>query len=356
MNSTIRNCNNYGSSNSNIQLIVTGIDSVQEFQHKYRNSAHVIRELQRLNHNHKTKKKKDAQQSSSFVSSGLTTPTTTSSNSNNNILNVEIQHGINAILVPPQDDTNTVSLSSSSAPAPLPPQRLLPTTNKSAAGGHYNVILIFHHPHLGIEDATLHSKFMHHLFYSVYHYWLAQPATMNVDSDEQEETTKRCGGIFHLTLVNGQYELWSCHQAAQKYNMTLIQQSKFIPHPTPTTATKSPSNSAAVPTLQYGHRRHQSGKSFASRATNGSTTYTFMRSDDGSKQGDGNIGTNDDSDALKFCLRLPWFENITNHSNSTQQSLFIAVHSPCIHIYIYIYIWLRSIIFLNLRIWWKEIL
>jgi uncharacterized Zn-finger protein len=108
-------------------------------------------------------------------------------------------------------------------------------------------VVIFNHPHLGKEDAALHSKFLCHLFYSVNTHWLLE------------------SGVFYLTLVKGQFERWECEQAALRHGMVLAERCTF--------------NAAPVQDAFYEHRRHQTGKSFASR-TGGSETLTFIRKTD----------------------------------------------------------------------------
>ena len=198
-----------------IRLIVTGIDSLKEFQEKYRNYNYVLRELEQLN---------------------------TKSRTNATRLHVEVIHEVNAIIHNPN------------------------TNSRRHPQGH---VVIFNHPHLGTEDAKLHRQFLGHLFHSVHQFWMIPSAV---------------GGVFHLTLANGQYERWECHTAAQRHGMKLVQQSVFVPNP-----------AMAGWTSVYGHRRHQTGKSFASR-TNGSTTYSFVRECDGTANNINGLAQ----------LRLPW--------------------------------------------------
>jgi Domain of unknown function (DUF2431)/Zinc-finger double-stranded RNA-binding/Zinc finger, C2H2 type len=219
---------------TNVRLIATGIDSLNEFQQKYRNYNYILRELEKLN----TKSRTD----------------------DDYCMQVEVLHEINAIIDSSGNDT----------------------TQKQ---GH---VVIFNHPHLGREDAKLHSQFLCHLFHSVNQFWIT------------------VGGVFHLTLANGQYERWQCHTAAKRHGMKLLQQSTFIPNP-------SIDNFKSV----YGHRRHQTGKSFASR-TSGSTTYTFIRECD---------DTNSIIHSVAH-IQLPWFKRNDNCSkdegNALEASCFIC--------------------------------
>jgi Domain of unknown function (DUF2431) len=125
-------------------------------------------------------------------------------------------------------------------------------------------IVIFNHPHLGTESAELHEKFLSHLFYSVDKFWLLP------------------SGVFQLTLANGQYDRWKCSAAAQLHGMKLIERSQFVPAP------------LIISNHVYEHRRHQTGKSFATR-TSGSSTFTFVRE------------STVDITTFVEKLRLPWF-------------------------------------------------
>ena len=236
---------------TNVRLIVTGIDSLNEFQVKYRNFNYVLRELEKLN--------------------------AKSRPYDNHRVQVEVHHEVNAII---HSSTNA-------------------TVHKK---GH---VVIFHHPHLGTEDTKLHSQFLYHLFHSVNQFWMI-PA----------------GGVFHLTLANGQYERWQCHTAAQRNGMKLIQQSTFVPNPQSAIddAAGSSSSSSFNKKSVYGHRRHQTGKSFASR-TSGSTTYTFVR------ECDDDTSNTTISHSLAY-IQLPWFKRNDKSSNDEanvlQASCFIC--------------------------------
>ena len=97
--------------------------------------------------------------------------------------------------------------------------------------------VMFHHPHLGREDAQLHSRLLKHLFHTVSNRWLGHR------------------GLFYLTLVKGQYERWDCAEAASRASFTLLRRAEFNPPPAPEPGQNT----------YYILRRHQSGRSFASR-------------------------------------------------------------------------------------------
>jgi uncharacterized C2H2 Zn-finger protein len=173
-----------------IRLVATGIDSIDELTEKYRDSQFLLKRLISLN--------------------GC------------NNLSVKIQHEVNAVMV-------------DSANADL----------DDASKAHH---VIFNHPHLGTEDAVLHSRFLCHLFHAVSKSWLLN------------------GGLFHLTLVKGQSERWECSRAANRAGMVLVDECPFQQIP--------------ITDAYYQHRRHQTGKSFISRARGGSETFTFARKQD----------------------------------------------------------------------------
>ncbi len=154
--------------------------------------------------------------------------------------------------------------------------------------------VIFNHPHLGVEDAVKHSRFLSHLFHSADRHWLS---------------VKPNAGVFHLTLVKGQFERWKCKDAAEKHGFVVLNRMPFNPPPPPgkyidyvlkpDTEERSNSSERSVkkhrPSFvmntklfqskddyqsRFQHRRHQSGRSFASRAEGGSETITLGRKDD----------------------------------------------------------------------------
>lgn len=229
-----------------VRLVVTGIDSLKEFQHKYRNYNYTLRELEQFNRKSRTETGSEYR------------------------IHVEIAHEINAIV------------------------------QSSSANSVYNQqghVIIFNHPHLGTEDAKLHSQFVCHLFHSVQQFWI-------VPYSGETGGLLDLKGVFYLTLANGQFERWKCHAAAKRHGMKLIHQSIFVPKP----------SSIVGFTSMYGHRRHQTGKSFASR-TSGSTTYTFVR------ECDHDTTTN----SLAHFIQLPWFEeNNEGEIDSVRSSSFIC--------------------------------
>ena len=117
-------------------VLATGIDSIEELHAKYRDASFLLKGLDALN------------QSSKSVS-------------------VTVCHGVNAVEPPP---------STSSA-----------SDNQWKA--HH---VIFNHPHIGTEDAALHSRFLSHFLHIASIHWM-----------------RASGGVLHLTLVKGQYERWN---------------------------------------------------------------------------------------------------------------------------------------------------
>ena len=146
-------------------------------------------------------------------------------NQNSKSVSVTVCHGVNAV-EPPSSSTSA-------------------SDNQWKA--HH---VIFNHPHIGTEDAALHSRFLSHFLHIASIHWM-----------------RASGGVLHLTLVKGQYERWNCERAAKRHDLVLLERNAFLPPPGGG---------------HYQHRRHQTGKSFASRATGGSETFTFgRRKDDG---------------------------------------------------------------------------
>ncbi|KAL7538250.1 hypothetical protein ACHAWF_006032 [Thalassiosira exigua] len=158
--------------------------------------------------------------------------------------------------------------------------------------------VVFNHPHLGTEDARLHSRFLKHLFYAASKRWMKHPS-----------------GLLHLTLVRGQCERWDCLEGARRHGLVLLRRGEFVPPPPP----KSTEGSEGGKTY-YQLRRHQSGRSFASRRRmqgadcdgreNDSETLIFGKA--------GSYSTMDDSrDADSFLL--PWETgNAKTHDERTK--------------------------------------
>lgn len=165
-----------------VQLFCTSFDSQEELLAKYKDSPYILRQLLSLQ---------------------------------NPKLSISILHGINAI------------------------------AGFEARIGHVDHVM-FHHPHLGIEDAVLHGRFLCHFFHSCIHGWM---------------TPK--GGLVHLTLVDGQFDRWNCEKAAINQGLKLVERKPFLPPP--------------VDHPSYQYRRHQTGKSFESRRPQGSETFVFGR-------------------------------------------------------------------------------
>ena len=186
-----------------LHLIATGLDSAKAVAEKYKDSGFLLKNLQALD--------------------------------NEDIgLKVSVHHGINAV----QNNNKTTTTTSDG-------------DGFLARGAHH---VLFNHPHLGEENAALHSQFLCHLFHSVRRTWMVST-----------ENTKDCNkkSFFHLTLVKGQYERWKCQKAAERNGMVLLCKHPF----------RSPQ--VVNQSSYYQHRRHQTGKSFAARTT-GSEMYTFV--------------------------------------------------------------------------------
>lgn len=164
-------------------VVVTGIDSLNDMQKKYKDCDFLLRQLR---------------------------------SAQNDNLTVDIRHEIDAVS---SNDT--------------------PPTQAD--------VVIFNHPHLGIEDASRHGRFLHHFLSECNKSWL---------------TPAGGGGTVHLTLAVGQWERWNGHQAASRQGFVLKHRLAFLPPP--------------VEDAKYQNRRHQTGKSFKKRTT-GSETFVLAR-------------------------------------------------------------------------------
>jgi len=162
---------------------------------------------------------------------------------------VSIRHGVNAIALPSFQNED-----------------LCNTAFDAARYDH----VIFNHPHLGTEDAKLHSMFLSHFFHSCENHWLKTPR-----------------GVLHLTLAIGQCERWHAIPLAKDHGLNLLRRTPFQPPPSVRDTCR----------VYYVLRRHQSGKSFSKR-TEGSETLIFGRED--------NISS-DVADGTTF--ELPWNDN-----------------------------------------------
>ena len=256
-----------GRENRCTQIVCTGIDSLEELQRKYRDVDFVLRNIRLLSCANGTDAKLSIKtnilEPSSKKSRVESKITTTNKKLSPNIC-ISIHHGVNAI-------QPWSSISSKGRQVAEPSTRF--------AGSTFSHV-IFNHPHLGTEDAALHSRFICHFFHSAVQKWL-----------------KPRGGVLHLTLVKGQCERWKCLESAESQGLVLLHRDTFRPPPPPGVylnillkdidssrssldeMTQLYSSKEDL-TSRYHHRRHQSGRSFASRAREGSETLTFGRKED----------------------------------------------------------------------------
>lgn len=231
---------------NDIVLVATSVDSSQEVLRKYHDFEFISSKLAMISKISSANKIK---------------------NDKNNTIFISIHHNINAIINESGE-----------------------TLDKTFQKNQFNHV-IFNHPHLGKESASLHNRFLSHYFHSCYNYWL------------------KPGGVVHLTLVKEQCERWFCLESASKQGFTLLNRFNFRPPP----PNYSSDEDDAV--SYYQHRRHQSGKSFASR-TEGSEVLTFGRK-------------NDQNNYISKCL--PWYEAIDTNGESktsTNEKRKIQSNSP----------------------------
>lgn len=181
-------------------ITCTGVDSLDELRSKYKDAEFVLRNIRQCSNY--------TVESSCDISPKI-------------MLQTRILHEINAV------EARDTSVNSDDGQQP--------------SLQHFDRVL-FHHPHLGREDAQMHSRFLHHLFHAVNKRWLSPGSSQST------------GGLFYLTLVDGQCERWKCIDAAKKHGFISLRRSQFFPPP-----------AVSDSTTYYQLRRHQSGKSFAKR-------------------------------------------------------------------------------------------
>ena len=265
-----------------IQLIATGIDSFDTLQTKYKDTPHILKQL------------KSYHGTTTTSTTTTTAMTTTTLHPTKSILQVYVHHNINAIITKTpttiiidnnnnQQDTNDIGTLVKRQPLPTLSVSLPSQSIGNVTAADY---VLFHHPHLGTEDAILHARFMCHLFHSMTHHWMKRPH-----------------GIVAITLVQGQYERWKVHDAATRNQLVLLSRRPFQPPPlyhhpvitttvlpnddsttTRTTTTKTTTTTRTTTTTTtanqsiYHYRRHQTGKSFETRRMGRSSeTFTFGR-------------------------------------------------------------------------------
>jgi hypothetical protein len=133
-------------------MTCNGIDTLHELQTMYHNINFVLNKLHSYNNNNKTRKS---------LLQGC---------NKNNIVTTNIIHGVNAV----STNNNNILCNNN-------------IRNSSSSFGYDHVI--FNHPHIGTENATLHTQFLSHLFYTSTKLWMKQHT-----------------GLLHVTLVLGQCE------------------------------------------------------------------------------------------------------------------------------------------------------
>jgi hypothetical protein len=192
---------------------------------------------------------------------------------NNNNLIVFIQHGVNAIL-PLQ------RLESSSESSTVPSRQRDYETASCPLTQPADIVL-FNHPHLGVEDANLHAYFLAHLLDSVNRYWLKKLCNSSQNNYYQQHDSNASGhhrgglGIFFLTLALGQWERWKGDDAAARLGWFIVNR---LPFQTPLEKNASTAGDGVDEKPYFQLRRHQTGKSFANRRkANTSETFALGR-------------------------------------------------------------------------------
>ena len=199
-------------SSSNIHHVTcTGVDTLEDVNSKYKDADFILKNLRAINK----------------TSEGR--------------VQTKLLHGVNAVQTTTREINNSKNYNSSSLQ-------------------HFDHVL-FNHPHLGIEDAKLHKRFLLHFFHAANHRWL-----------------KPHGGLLHLTLVRGQCERWDCSRGAERHGLVLLRRGKFCPPPPPPRShlvANSRKHDNREKTY-YQLRRHQSGKSFANKRIMQGETYNIV--------------------------------------------------------------------------------
>ena len=269
-------------------ITCTGVDTSEELRGKYKDADFVLRNI-RSCANFDENTDNDGSSCSKF---GLATT---------------ILHGVNAVQAEP------AAINGGSTQK----QQLQQTQQQHLQ--HFDRVM-FHHPHLGREDAQLHSRFLHHFFHAAVNRWL-KPGSGTSDTfrnniakinDIGEDKSQRYesetqGGLLYITLVNGQCSRWKCIEAAKNHGLILIRRTPFCPPP-----------AVANQTTYYQLRRHQSGKSFAKRRR--------MQQDDGDESHQSNEVYEDqnDSETLVFG-RASDYMHIISSGNNIKQSCKVGL-------------------------------
>lgn len=234
-----------------ITVTCSGIDPLLELQNKYKDVKSLLRKMNRLSGNIPMVFKTLPSHTSS--DEHLSKKPKMDNDAPPMEMRISIHHSVNAILPWSDDQTDPE----------LVPSPKLPNCK------YRNVI--FNHPHIGNEDAQLHSRFLSHFFHSVDQHWLAT------------------GGTLFLTLVKGQFERWNTAQAAKRNGLEVVYRDSFKAPPAPfkyiqyicreqkIEAKLEHFRSKHDMKCKYQLRRHQSGKSFKNRAKDGSETISFQR-------------------------------------------------------------------------------
>jgi hypothetical protein len=308
-----------------IQIVCTGIDSFEELKRKYHDAPFTLKKIASLDGPVPVLTRRISSTSTTNipVPPPKTQPKTTISVGSQ--LSISAHHCVNAIDAESfQYVSNSEPASSTATTMSIQPEPLLPMNTK------YKHV-IFNHPHIGVEDAVRHSRFISHFFHTANHVWLSNK--------------RPNAGVLHLTLVMGQFERWKCMDAAKKHGFIILDRSAFQPPPPPgvyiqeyfrklkqqqkinNDVDNGNDNDITVKLeafqsendfkRRFQTRRHQSGRSFSSRTEEGSETITFGRKED--------IG-------FHAATQLPW-QNMTFNTKinnletaNNQERKFVCPH------------------------------
>lgn len=171
-------------------IVCTGIDTLDELREKYRDVDSVLARIRSCGGGG------DGDDDDATTAGGGTARARQS-------FDVAIVHGVNAVRA---DSSSSADCDGGGGGA----------LDRSTTTAFDHVI--FNHPHLGTEDARLHSRFLRHLFHAASERWMAPGS-----------------GLLHLTLVRGQCERWGCVEGASWRGLRLLRRGDFRPPP-PATA------------------------------------------------------------------------------------------------------------------------
>mmetsp|Transcript_5424 Transcript_5424/g.8069 ORF Transcript_5424/g.8069 Transcript_5424/m.8069 type:complete len:530 (+) Transcript_5424:42-1631(+) len=251
-----------------LKVLCSGIDPLHELKQKYRDADFIVQKILSINGtipklvSYPTSTKEPSARLDRYP---LSKKQKVAIETLEGSMSISVHHSVNAIQHWHPDQS---TISSDFKPSPPLPDN----------ASFKNVI--FNHPHIGLEDARLHARFLSHFFYSAATSWLA------------------VHGVLHLTLALGQCERWECIQRAEDQGLILLARNAFKAPPSPGKYLEEVCKNINLPQglevnkklygskkdfqRRYQQRRGHCGRSFKTRV-DGSETLSFSRKSDSSK-------------------------------------------------------------------------